>query len=273
MRKSVSISVIIVAGFVVGRISHELTARAQEGGPDAERSPLCGDVNVDGVLDLSDPVFVLEHLFLGGPPPECPPSHAELCSPATTGQTVCYDTAGNIVDCNDKTHPGQDAAYQTGRSEADRFVGNTDGTVRDTWTGLVWPRDLAPTRMTWEAALQYCDRLILCEDGAWTTSELEAEEHGGAKYDDWRLPNIKEIGTLARYDTRFPPAMDPAFVHAGDFANANDWGCWSSSTFTSPQADGTSATDRAWVQGFAYGTVVRKFKTQQWRVRAVRGGL
>ena len=32
---------------------------------------VCGDVNGDGRIDLSDPIALLSFLFLGGEPPEC----------------------------------------------------------------------------------------------------------------------------------------------------------------------------------------------------------
>jgi hypothetical protein len=51
-----------------------------------------GDVNGDGVIDISDVVYLLSSQFLGGPAPvpieSAPPAGKEL--PAT-GQTKCYD--------------------------------------------------------------------------------------------------------------------------------------------------------------------------------------
>ena len=31
-----------------------------------------GDANIDGVLDFSDALVLINHLFLGGPAPDCP---------------------------------------------------------------------------------------------------------------------------------------------------------------------------------------------------------
>ena len=67
---------------------------------------------------------------------------------------------------------------------------NGNGTVADAQTELVWQQQTAPA-MNWEAALNYCEKLSL----------------GGR--DDWRLPNHKELISVADY-TRMSPAIDPA---------------------------------------------------------------
>lgn len=57
------------------------------------------------------------------------------------------------------------------------FTDNNDGTVTDRNTGLMWKKDEGPD-MNWEDAMKYCEDLKL----------------GG--HADWRLPTIREIGTL-----------------------------------------------------------------------------
>lgn len=64
---------------------------------------------------------------------------------------------------------------------AERFVDNGDGTVTDTQTGLVWQKYPAPERMSWPEARKYLDYL----------NQIKF-----AGYDDWRLPNNKELGSL-----------------------------------------------------------------------------
>ena len=61
---------------------------------------------------------------------------------------------------------------------ANEFVDNGDGTVTDSATGLMWEKADSGSGMDWEAALTYAENA--------TT--------GG--YDDWRLPNIKELQVL-----------------------------------------------------------------------------
>ena len=60
------------------------------------------------------------------------------------------------------------------------YVNNLDCTITDTDTSLMWTQ-MPSTAMTWEAALAWAEGLTL----------------GG--YNDWRMPNIKELQTLTDY--------------------------------------------------------------------------
>lgn len=87
---------------------------------------------------------------------------------------------------------GQDAHYS---GEAAAYQDHGDGTVSDRVTGLMWTK--TPEKKSFEAAL----------DGA------KACRTGG--YNDWRLPNAKELQSIVDY-TRSPdatgsPAIDPVF--------------------------------------------------------------
>jgi hypothetical protein len=95
-----------------------------------------------------------------------------------TGQTKCYDTAGNEIPC---TGTGQDGEIQAGVPWPEpRFTDNGDGTITDNLTGLMWTKDanLPGGYKTWQQALDYCNNLTL----------------GG--YTDWRLPNVNELESL-----------------------------------------------------------------------------
>jgi hypothetical protein len=73
---------------------------------------------------------------------------------------------------------------------ANEFEDNSDGTVTDTATGLIWQQDDSGVAMDWEDALSYAENLEL------------------AGYDDWRLPNVKELQSIVDY-THSPNAIDP----------------------------------------------------------------
>ncbi len=78
------------------------------------------------------------------------------------------------------------------------YVDNGDGTISDLATGLMWQMaDDGQTR-DWEEALAYSEDLEL------------------AGYDDWRLPNVKELQSLVDYSksvqTTGTPAIDNMFV-------------------------------------------------------------
>ena len=84
--------------------------------------------------------------------------------------------------------PSAFAAYQN----------NGNGTVTDTTTGLIWQQDTARDSqnnydtMTWKEALAYCEALIL----------------GGNT--DWRLPTIKELGSLVDL-SRYNPSINTTY--------------------------------------------------------------
>jgi hypothetical protein len=68
-----------------------------------------GDVNGDGILDIADAVYIINHQFYGGTAPVpilCPPT----VLPAA-GQTKCYSVGGVEIDCASADFPGQDGFY------------------------------------------------------------------------------------------------------------------------------------------------------------------
>jgi len=77
------------------------------------------------------------------------------------------------------------------------FSDNGDGTITDAATGLMWQQTDDGNTRDWENSLLYAESLTL------------------AGYDDWRLPNAKELHSILDY-TRCPditnsPAIDPLF--------------------------------------------------------------
>ena len=77
------------------------------------------------------------------------------------------------------------------------FVDNSDGTITDAATGLMWQQADDGTTRDWENSLSYAEGLSL------------------AGHDDWRVPNAKELQSIVDY-TRCPsvtnsPAIDPLF--------------------------------------------------------------
>lgn len=78
-----------------------------------------------------------------------------------------------------------------------KFVDNGDGTITDLATGLMWQKSDSGSGMNWQSALSYAENLT----------------HAG--YDDWRLPDAKELQGIVDY-TRSPAthgtaAIDPIF--------------------------------------------------------------
>ncbi|MBN1199098.1 MAG: DUF1566 domain-containing protein [Bacteroidales bacterium] len=106
------------------------------------------------------------------------------------------------------------------------FKDNGNGTISDNATGLMWTQDDVGNGMTWEEALSY------------------AENAGVAGYDDWRLPNAKELQSIVDY-TRAPSvtgsaAIDPLFLCTmitDEGGNTNYPFYWTGTTHVSFQAD------------------------------------
>jgi hypothetical protein len=81
----------------------------------------------------------------------------------------------------------------TGDYGINNFIDNGDGTISDLATGLMWQKADDGNARNWEAALAYADGLTL------------------AGYDDWRLPNAKELQSIVDY-THAPDAVDPDLI-------------------------------------------------------------
>ena len=88
------------------------------------------------------------------------------------------------------------------------FADNQDGTVSDTATGLMWAQADSGAD-AFEQALSEC----INDDGSmnWEEALAFAENADYAGYDDWRLPNAKELQSLVDY-TRSPDTTDSAAI-------------------------------------------------------------
>jgi predicted small lipoprotein YifL len=74
------------------------------------------------------------------------------------------------------------------------FVDNGDGTISDLATGLMWMKDDYGEGIEWEEALEYCENLEF------------------AGYDDWKLPNVKELQSIVDYSGVYP-AVNPTYFN------------------------------------------------------------
>ena len=101
-------------------------------------------------------------------------------------------TMGQYPICLPKTgqskiyHSRDDGALQKGVSwPKPRFIIQTNGTITDNLTGLMWERFPSPKRMNWHDAFK-------------RIKELNTIKLGG--FGDWRLPNINELASLINYN-------------------------------------------------------------------------
>jgi hypothetical protein len=171
-----------------------------------------------------------------------------------TGQTTCYDTAGNVILC---VGTGEDGDIQAGVPwPAPRFTDNGNGTVTDNLTGLMWFKDgnCLGTKNWQEALDEVAD---LNENPANYTC-------GGytATYDDWVLPNVNELESLCNAEV---PNL-ATWLNGKGFVDVQPNDYWSSTT---------SAKDSlyALVVRFIYGGTVTTYGKSNniyvWPVRAM----
>jgi len=151
---------------------------------------------------------------------------------AATGQNVCYNAAGTVISC---TGTGQDGEYQLGATASPRFTDNSDGTVTDNVSGLIWLKNANcyGTR-NWQTALNDSNALASGSCGL-TDSSVAG---------DWRLPNVRELASLVDYQTNPAPTLPTGHPFTSVVSN----GYWSSTSYVlSPSL--------AWYVGFVNGSV------------------
>jgi hypothetical protein len=190
-----------------------------------------------------------------------------------TGQTDCYYTNGKLGSCTcgtDNCTSGQDGDLEKGVEWPNpRFSNNGDGTVTDNLTGLIWLQDANCTGNTvnWTHALSFANGLA---DGNCGLTD-------GSSAGDWRLPNLRELFSLA--DLAF---TSPALSND---AGTGKWTDGAESSFTGVQWGGSGRfywsstthadydyTDYAWDMNFADGGVFYGIKDLGDYVWPVRGG-
>jgi len=157
-----------------------------------------------------------------------------------TGQTTSYGT--KLRD---------DGYYESGATL--RYSTTDVGgeiIVNDLNTGLMWEQKTVAnkaTTYTWENAQIYC------EDQIGTTGTY-------AGYSDWRLPNIKELVSIVKYDANISaPYIDQTY-----FPNTQSNNYWSSTT----NPDNTGSALSVY---FHNGNVYYNYKSNTYCVRCVRG--
>ena len=135
-----------------------------------------------------------------------------------SGQAVCFDDDGNPVAAGGT---GQDGELRAGvplPSAGERFVKNSDGTVTDQLTGLIWLQNGNPFGpRTWQEGLDLCNALC---DGKSGLSD-------GSRPGDWSLPNIREAESLVDYGQ-----AGPCLPQGHPFDNVRPSSYWTSTSVT-----------------------------------------
>jgi hypothetical protein len=168
---------------------------------------------------------------------------------AKTGQTTSYAT-------------GDDGDLEKGVEWPNpRFTDNSDGTVTDNLTGLIWLKDAnCFGTSSWSNALSDCNTLA---DGACGLSD-------GSSAGDWRLPNVRELFSLLDFAFAGPALSNDAGTArwgtgTSSFTNVQFSDYWSSNTYV-------NTTSSAWTVYMHNGHAYYYAKTNSYYVWPVRGG-
>ena len=115
-----------------------------------------------------------------------------------TGQIFCYDEEGAAIPCHNS---GQDGEFRLGLPWPEPRFSLEDRVVFDHLTGFTWPRDanLGESPMTWQETFAFI-------------AGMNRRKWSG--FDDWRLPNRRELRSLMSYQTKKPSLpMDHPFTN------------------------------------------------------------
>ncbi len=168
-----------------------------------------------------------------------------------SGQTLCYNSTGNLRTC---AGTGEDGEHQAGVAPpTPRFADKGDGTVADNLTGLIWmlEAECPGGPGTWQQALNWISDL--------NGSAYACTSYTPGTYVDWRLPNVKELLSLMDYG-QIGPALPPR--HPFLEVQSRYW--------TSSSDLGNLAA--AWTVEVAGGRADTSIKANDWYVWPVRGG-
>ncbi len=124
-----------------------------------------------------------------------------------TGQTQCYDSKGQLVNC---AGSGQDGEFQSGARWLHPRFEEAGNIIVDRLTNLCWRKsaDLTGSLSTWEEALK----------------AVKDINHKWGEIYSWRLPNINELESLVDCSTH-----SPALPKGHPFGDVRE-GYWSSTT-------------------------------------------
>jgi hypothetical protein len=179
-----------------------------------------------------------------------------------TGQLSCFDSSGTIAEC---TGTGQDGDIRPGASwPAPRFIANADQTISDNLTGLLWTKDanlMTQFSPGFDADGTARDGAVSWQHALDFVANLDGISYLG--YQDWRLPNIDELGSLINSEQ---PSSAVWLANQGftDIPSGGNF-LWTSTSYP-------SATGQALAIDLATGAYLHSPKSALGMVWPVRGG-
>lgn len=183
---------------------------------------------------------------------------ADLVAGNIKGGVSVFDVDGTLYSPVPKT--GQTTSYATGDDgdlevgvawPTPRFTDNSDGTVTDNLTGLIWLKNAnCWGKQNWATSIVSANALSSGECGL----------GDGSSAGDWRLPNVRELQSLIDYGK-----YNPALPDGHPFTGVQPTHYWSSTTHA-------FSWSLAWNVNLNDGYVDIDSKTDTDYVWPVRGG-
>ncbi|MDD5759081.1 MAG: DUF1566 domain-containing protein [Desulfobulbaceae bacterium] len=179
-----------------------------------------------------------------------------------SGQTTCYTDAGAVISCSGS---GQDGAKRMGVSlPMPRFIDNSNGTVTDNLTGLIWLKNANCTTVSPKAFIA-AQTAVAALKGDGTMCSLT----DGSVAGDWRVPNRRELFSLVNDQYVNPSLSNTAgtakWTAGNPFTGVQNSYYWSSTNYI-------NSPSNAWYVTFNVGDVYGILKSQSCYVWPVRGG-
>ncbi len=117
-----------------------------------------------------------------------------------------------------------------------KFQNNGDGTITDNATGLMWMKNDNGAALIWKEALSWV---------------REINDEGYQGYNDWRLPNVKELQSIVNYNNapvrNGKPAIDTKYFSCTQIINekgVSDYPYyWTSTTHASDNANAENSAN------------------------------
>lgn len=139
-----------------------------------------------------------------------------------------------------------------------RYLMKSDGTVLDRQTGLMWMR--CAVGQTWDATQKTCTGTATVFTWKAALNEVQTVNAATyAGYNDWRLPNLRELTSLVRY-----ACPDPA-INVTAFPATPGENFWTSTPVASSYGLG-------WGVDFKTGQAYFSAYTKTYPIRLVRAG-
>lgn len=151
---------------------------------------------------------------------DCTPVSAAPAPVPRSGQTTSYAAS-------------DDGALQRGMVlPTPRFTDNSNGTITDNLTRLIWLKNANCPNVSRGWAQALADVASLNTNGTMNSNNCGDTSKGGSHQTDWRLPNIRELFSLVHFGF-FEPAL----------SNASGTSKWNGSdAFTGFQGSGGLST-------------------------------